>query len=279
MTVRFATFLAMLLLLLPTGAFGHTVITRTADGLNVSLTQMAAEAALTDIIFIGESHDRQSHHELQLDLLRILHEQGISIAIGVEMVQSDFQQQLDAWTAGELSEARMQQVFEWNWTDWPMYREIFLFARQRHIPMVALNVPLALVRKISGSGFDSLSAEQKRGLPGTGCDFGNPQVDFLRRIFASVAYHTQHGRKFQHFCEAQSARNSGMAAHIGDYLAKAPARKMVVLTGVWHAVKSAIPGQLQLQGNSLSCTVIIPESPYLNGENAGSADTDYMVER
>lgn len=271
-------FLAMLLLLVSTGAFGHTIITRTADGEKVALSRMASAAALTDVILVGESHDTPAHHELQLNLLRVLHEQGLPVSLGVEMVQSDYQQQLDAWVAGELSEARMQQVFELNWSDWPMYRDIFLFARQQRIPMVALNVPRALIRKISESGFDALTAEEKRGLPATGCDLANPQVRFLRKIFATVAHHAQNGRKFEHFCEAQAARNGGMAAHIGGYLAKEPPRKMVVLTGVWHAVKYAIPDQLQRQGSSLSCTVIIPESPYLNGANAGSADTDYLVE-
>uniref|UniRef100_C6DZP0 Haem-binding uptake Tiki superfamily ChaN domain-containing protein n=1 Tax=Geobacter sp. (strain M21) TaxID=443144 RepID=C6DZP0_GEOSM len=260
-------------------AGAHTVITRTSDGETVTVPQLAAAAKDSQVIVVGESHDNDHHHELQLDLIRSLNESKLPLAIGIEMVQSDFQSQLDAWSAGKLSEEVMQTVFELNWSGWPLYREIFLYARDNRIPMIALNVPLHIVRKVSQQGFSSLTLEEKGDLPaGTSCDLRNPQIAFLRRSFQGVSHHGENGKMFSNFCEAQTVRNSGMALNTARYLEKQPGRRIVVLTGIWHAVKYGIPDQLQRLGK-LSYTVILPETPFINKENAGSAEADYLVEQ
>ncbi|QWV93973.1 ChaN family lipoprotein [Geomonas oryzisoli] len=260
-------------------AQGHTIITRLSDGRILSLPELAAATSSSQVVLIGESHEEAYHHELQLDLLRLLDAAKRPIAIGLEMMQSDWQKELDGWVAGNLAEAEMQQAFERNWSGWQMYRDIFLFARDNRIPMVALNVPLAIVRKVSRDGFAALTAEQRKGLPpGTSCDLANHQIAFLKKTFQSAAHHQQNARKFDFFCEAQTVRNSGMAANIIRYRDKEPGRTMIVLTGVWHAVKYAVPDQLQRLGGAVASTVILPETPYLNSSNAGTSEADYLVE-
>ncbi|MBJ6749241.1 ChaN family lipoprotein [Geomonas anaerohicana] len=260
-------------------AQGHTVVTRLSDGQTLSIPQLAAVAAASQVTLVGESHEEAYHHELQLYLLRLLNAGERPIAIGLEMMQSDSQQELDDWVAGRLGEPEMEQAFERNWTGWHMYRDIFLFARDKHIPMVALNVPLAIVRKVSRQGFAALTPDEKKGLPsGTSCDLANPQVAFLKKTFRMAPHHQQNGRKFDFFCEAQTVRNSGMALNIMRYREKEPGRTLVVLTGVWHAVKYAIPDQLQRLGSGLAPIVILPETPYLNSSNSTTSEADYLVE-
>ncbi|QXE89474.1 ChaN family lipoprotein [Geomonas subterranea] len=262
-----------------TSAFGHTIITRLSDGQTVSLTQLAAAAAASQVVLVGESHDEPYHHDLQLTLLRLLDGARRPIAIGLEMMQSDCQKTLDDWVEGTLGEPEMQQAFERNWTGWQMYRDIFLFAREKRIPMVALNVPLAIVRTVSRDGFAALTPEERKGLPpGTSCDLTNPQIAFLRKSFGAVAHHMQNGKRFDFFCEAQTVRNSGMALNIIRYRDQEPGRTVVVLTGTWHAVKYAIPEQLQRLGSLPAPTVILPETPYLNSGNTGASEADYLVE-
>ncbi|GFO62911.1 ChaN family lipoprotein [Geomonas paludis] len=274
-----ALLIAVLISVCCSQAQGHTVVTRLSDGQTISLPQLAAAAGASQVTLIGESHEESYHHELQLDLLRLLDAGKRPLAIGLEMMQSDSQQALDDWVAGNLGEPEMQQVFERNWTDWQMYRDIFLFARDKHIPMVALNVPLAIVRKVSRDGFAALTPEERKGLPaGTSCDLANPQVAFLKKTFRMAPHHQQNGRKFDFFCEAQTVRNSGMALNIIRYREKEPGRTLVVLTGVWHAVKYAIPDQLQRLGSGVASVVILPQTPYLNSSNSTTSEADYLVE-
>lgn len=261
-------------------ACAHTIITRTSDRQVVTLSQLGALAGGSDLILLGEVHDIEYHHDLQLEVIRALFAGKLPLAIGLEMIPATYQHQLDAWSAGTLGEPEMRAVFEANWSPgWHLYRDIFLFARENRIPMVALNVPLAIVRKVSQEGFAALTPEERKDLPeGTGCDLNNPQIAMLKRTFRQVPNHIRNGKMFSNFCEAQTVRNSGMAVNVTRYLAKHPGRKVVVLTGIWHAIKYAVPDQLQRLGSRLSCTVILPETPQLNSSNAGPGEADYLVE-
>ena len=276
-----ATLFVLLILLLNPIVEAHAgpVITRLSDGQKVSMSQLASAAGGSDLVLIGELHTSQAHHDLQLAVIRLLFAGNPHLAIGLEMMQADSQQQLDEWTGGRTGEPAMKAVFEKNWSlDWQMYRDIFIFARDNRLPMVALNVPLAIVRKVSQSGFASLTPEEKKDLPeGTSCDLSNPQIALLRKSFQEVAGHLAAGRMFSNFCEAQTVRNSGMAINAAGYLRKHPDRRMAVLTGILHAVKYAMPEQLERLGSRLSCTVILPGTPEL-GENAGAGEADYLVE-
>jgi uncharacterized iron-regulated protein len=273
-----ALLIVIMMLAVESGA--HTVITRLSDRQNISMTQLAASAGNSDLILIGEVHDNRDHHDLQLQLIRALFSRKLQLAIGLEMIQDGYQQKLDEWSGGRLSEAAMQRVFEENWAqDWDMYRGIFIFARDNHIPMVALNVPLEIVRKVSLHGFGSLTPVERKGLPeGTSCDLSNPQIAILRRSFREVADHLHAGKEFNYFCEAQTVRNSGMAIHMARYLRAHPGQKMVGLTGVWHAVKYAIPDQLERYGSKSSYTVILPETPELGSDSSGTGAADYLFD-
>ena len=281
MRTRLSCLVTLLLsLLFVVEAEAHAVITRVTDGREIGIPELAAAAAKSDVTLIGESHDSKDHHDLQLDVIRSMHGRKAPLAIGLEMMQADSQHHLDDWVEGKIGEEKFEQIFARNWSaDWPIYREIFLFARDNRIPMVALNVPIEVVKKVSREGFASLTPEERKGLPaGTSCDLKNPQIALLRRSFKAVATHGQNGKIFTYFCEAQTVRNSGMAVRINEYLKKNPDRKMVVLTGIWHAVKYAVPTHLESLAGGLSYTVIIPETAEMNRGNTSTVEADYLID-
>jgi uncharacterized iron-regulated protein len=270
---------AAIILALVVEAQAYRSITRMGDRQHISLAQLTAAAGSSDLILIGEAHTNKVHHDIQLEMIRTFAGK-LQLAIGLEMMQADHQQQLDDWTGGFLSEQAMQAVFVKNWTeDWQLYRDIFIFARDNHIPMIALNVPMAIVKKVSQQGFASLTPEERQDLPeGTSCDLSNPQILLLRKSFQEVGGHLGHGKIFSNFCEAQTVRNSGMAIHLARYLKSHPKRKIVVLTGILHAVKYAIPDQLERNGSKLSYTVILPETPAFTRDSTSVQEVDYLVE-
>lgn len=268
--------LAAIALTTVSSSFAATEILRLSDGQVVSLPELVKTMQNSDLILIGESHTESSHHDMQLSLIRSLWTKKLPLAIGVEMFQSDSQPHLDAWTQGKMSEQDFIQVFSANWSDWPLYRDIFMFAREQHIPMIALNVPKEIVKKVAHEGFASLTAAEQKGLPqGTSCDLDNPHTVFLKKIFSQVLSH-MNGSIFTHFCEAQTLRNSGMALNILRYLKKHPGTRVVGLTGIWHAVRNGIPDQLSRNGGSLTSTVILPQIPELSSAFE-AADADYLI--
>lgn len=272
-------FFVLLTFALSCRADAGQTITRVKDRQPVTVQQLCAQAEAADLVLIGEVHDQPPHHALQLELIRALKERKQPVAIGVEVMQSDSQKELDAFIAGTMSEADFVPVFARNWSyDWRLYRDIFLYARDNKIPMVALNVPKETVLKVSRKGYKSLSAEERKNLPeGTVCDLNNPHTDFLRESFGHVFNKVTNGRVFEYFCEAQTLRNSGMAMNISQYLKKAPKTRFVALTGVWHGVKNAVPEQLSRSGARLSSMVVMPEIQEFSAGRASADVIDYLV--
>ena len=146
---------------------------------------MMADMESSDVIFVAETHDNKKNHELQLDVIRSLRAKKIPLAIGLEMFQTDYQGHLDDWIEGRMTEQSFKAVYARNWSyDWSFYRDIFIFARDNRIPMIALNIPKEIVIKVARQGFASLTPEERKNLPaGVTCDLNKPQTEFLKRTF------------------------------------------------------------------------------------------------
>ncbi|HIJ87130.1 MAG TPA: ChaN family lipoprotein [Desulfuromonadales bacterium] len=255
-------------------------IVRMSDRQVVSFAQMMADVQSSDVTMVAETHDNKKHHELQLEIIRSFQAQKVSVAIGLEMFQTDYQKQLDDWIEGRIPEQVFKDVYARNWSyDWFLYRELFLFARDNHIPMIALNVPKTIVFKVAKKGFESLTPEERRNLPlGVTCDINKPQTGFLKKTFEGVFGHEAKGQQFSYFCEAQAVRNSGMAMIIANNHKRYPDRKLVALAGTWHAVKHGIPERFPNSIN-LSFRVLLPEIAELGVKNTTSDIADYLIER
>jgi uncharacterized iron-regulated protein len=253
-------------------------IMRLSDRQAVTFAQMMADAEGSDVILVAETHDSKKHHELQIDIIRSFLAKKAPLAIGLEMFQTDYQQQLDDWIEGRIPEQRFKEIYARNWSyDWSLYRELFVFARDNRIPMVALNVPKGIVFKVAKKGFESLTPEERRNLPlGVTCDINKPQTDFLRKTFEGVFGHEAKGQLFTYFCEAQAVRNSGMAMIIANNQKKYPGRKLVVLAGTWHAVKHGIPERFP-SSNNVNFRVLLPEISELGVRNSTSDIADYLI--
>jgi uncharacterized iron-regulated protein len=259
-------------------AFCSEIITRMSDRQSVTFSQMIADTEGSDVILVAEDHANIKHHELQLNVIRSLRAKMIPLAIGLEMFQTDYQGQLDDWIEGRMTEESFKAVYAKNWSyNWSLYRDVFVFARDNHIPLIALNIPKEIVIKVARHGFVSLTPEERKNLPlGVTCDLNNPQTEFLKKTFQDVFKHEANGKVFEYFCEAQAVRNSGMAMHIVSNLKKHPDRKLVALAGTWHAVKHGIPERFE-NIKKLSYKVIQPEIPELNSKNASAALIDYLI--
>lgn len=132
----------------------------------VDLNSFLDDVPASGVLFIGEAHDDELQHRQQLDIIRGLHARKIPIAIGIEMFAADAQQQLDDWVQGKVEEEQFRKAYADQWSyDWKLYRDIFLFAREKRIPMVALNVPKPVVSKVVRSGAAALTPADRKDIP------------------------------------------------------------------------------------------------------------------
>jgi len=199
------------------------------------LAAIIPQLADSRVVFVGESHTDYAHHLNQLAIIQGLHERRPDLAIGMEYFQQPFQKYLDEYGAGKLTEtellAKTQYFKLWGY-DFRLYEPILKYARDTGIPLVALNVPSAIVRKVAHSGLASLTEQGRTGIP-QDLDRSNPAYrDFLQSVFNDHPH--AKGATFESFYEAQLLWDEGMAARAASYLGDHPDHTLVVLAGLDH---------------------------------------------
>ncbi|BCR05089.1 hypothetical protein DESUT3_21580 [Desulfuromonas versatilis] len=271
---RSTLFLGLCLLLTwAAPVFGHPHILDTQSRQEVEFSELVDDLSNTRLVFIGELHDHDGHHQAQLEIIRTLHEAGVALAIGLEMFRSDSQDQLDLWVANHLTERKFKAIYEQNWSMWERYRDIFVYARDFEVPMVGLNISRDITRQVAEEGFASLSADQSQELKGIACNVDPAYMDYIRRAMGG---HGNHGKSFVYFCEAQLVWDSIMAKNLAEYLEQNPERTIVVLAGSGHNWKYGIPSQLQ-EYHPYPYKVILPEIiGRVDRTNATATDADYL---
>jgi uncharacterized iron-regulated protein len=255
---------------------GDDRILRARDGKAITFTTMIEDIRNAKVIFVGETHDSKRDHEFQLAIIKSLHRSGVPSAIGLEMFRAESQNLLDQWVGGSLELKGFLKVYQDNWGGaWPLYRDIFLYSRDNKIPMIGLNVPADITRKVSREGFSSLTQEELKKLPpGISCKVDERYMDFIRRAYA---VHGAAEKSFVNFCEAQMVWDKTMAWHLTEFQKKNPGRVVVVLAGVGHSWKRGIPEQME-ELAKVDYRVILPEIPgRVDRTIVLSHDADYIL--
>jgi uncharacterized iron-regulated protein len=262
--------------LFPATGFSADLVLRVRDGAVIPFKQMIDDVKKADIVFVGEVHNMNKHHRDQLAVIRAFHEADTLMAVGLEMFRADSQDRLDAWTHGSLSLDRFLSAYRDNWSlPWPLYQDIFLYAREHELPLIGLNISDDVAAKVARQGFGSLSAAEKEALPpGISCRVDEKYMEFIRQAYAE---HSHSDRTFLNFCEAQMVRDKSMAWHLISYGKKNPSRTMVVLAGVGHAWKRGIAEQVNLE-SKLSIRSILPYLPgQVDRQRVTTRDADYLL--
>lgn len=159
-------------------------IADTATGELIAPEALAERLADTGLVFVGETHTNLDFHNVQLRVIRALHEAGREVLIGLEMFPYTQQPSLDRWNKGEFSEAEFVEQAEWYkyWGyHWNYYRDIFTYARDNGIRMYGVNTPRDVVTAVRKKGFKDLTPEEAANFPHP----VSPATDEQRRMYKS----------------------------------------------------------------------------------------------
>ena len=205
-------------------------------GTIVTPAQMLAVAGGARVVYVGETHDNPASHRLELQLLQGLEELHPGRqAIGMEMFARSQQPILDRWVAGKLDEKAFLKESHWfdNWhMDFAYYRDLLNFARDRHIPVIALNAEKSLVAAVRAKSPDQLTPDERAKLPEM--DFDDPYQ--RATVVAIFGDHSHGGMLLDGFVRAQTLWDETMAESVARYLAS-PAGKdkhLLVVAGGYH---------------------------------------------
>lgn len=268
-TAAIPVFLASCILFYRQGVYDVT------DRERLQISELLVHLGDTVLTFVGESHDNPLHHQAQLEVIRQFHEKDRPVAVGLEMFEAADQTVLDGWVAGSVDLHDFIEAYYRNWDmPWALYGDIFLYAREHEIPMIAMNVSRDIVNQVARAGFASLTPDQMEALPGVSCNVDENYRVFIQR---SHGFHSQDANSFERFCEAQMVWDTTMAYRLVEYVEMHPGVQVVVVAGSGHAWKPGIPRQVQQRASSITSRVILPEEKTrMHRLNVSVEDCDYL---
>ena len=225
-----------------------------------SLQQTVRQFDNARVVLVGETHTRYDHHLVQLEILKQLYQKSPNIALGVEWFQQPFQQHLDAYIAGDITEKEMLRRTEYfdRWRyNYLHYRPILQFARENGIPVIALNASRELIKALADTEFDDLPDDLKSQLPGS-YDWSDKAYE--QRIRDVFEMHPEYGGEFENFLRSQLTWDESMAERASEYLQANPDASMLVLAGSGHVMfGSGIPNRIQRRIEAEPVTVLVSD--------------------
>ena len=194
-----------------------------------------------DVIYLGETHTDVADHIAQLEIITEMHQSLGNIAIGLEMFQRPFQSVLDQYIAGEITEADLieQSEYETRWGfDWELYAPIIRFAQTNQIPLIALNTPREITKKVARQGLASLTGPDLEHIPPLD-EIDTSDENYQAMLAQVVGHHGGHGNSgpsFENFFAAQVLWDETMAEAVADFVTASPDTQVIVLAGEGHIV-------------------------------------------
>ncbi len=180
------------------------------------------------VIYIPEKHGDPSDHQLQ-EIIRSLHRRRESVTVGMEMIDVTQQADLDQYLKGAISWSQFSRRtgFDRGWAKTsPAYKRILTWCRRNDIPVIGLNSPPPVTRKIARN--QKLTPAEALLIP----SFPEPPGGF-EKFKAAMAGHPGTG-SLRRYYEAQRAWDTTMAGRILAWLSANPGT-LVVLLGRFHA--------------------------------------------
>jgi uncharacterized iron-regulated protein len=231
---------------------------------------LVRELAKADVVYLGENHHRTQDRQLQLKIIRQLQARNPQIAIAMEMFQIPYQGAIDRYLAGKLSERDLLEQTEYNqrWGyAWESYAPLLRFAKEKQLPVLALNTPSEITRQVAKAGLDSLTPQQREIIPPV-AEIRTDNVAYRQMLAKAFQQHqhSSHGNSsgFDRFFLAQVLWDETMAAEITNFIKANPKSQVVVIAGQGHiiygyGIPSRVARRMHRQFSQFSVLLSPPE--------------------
>ncbi|WP_073954156.1 ChaN family lipoprotein [Thalassospira sp. TSL5-1] len=246
----------------------------------VRLETLQSAAAGAKYILLGESHTNLVHHQRQAELVDLLSGDGIKRAVVWEMINRDQQEALDAaWDNPDLEIEDLGAAIGWEdsgWPSWHDYSPIAQAARNHQLPMVAGNLPNALLGPMMKKGTVALPASlaKKLVLP--------PLPDNIKTLFDQEIVDAHCGmlkpNQAPPFSTIQFARDASLARAMFDAKHQKGIKGAFLIAGAMHVrANVAVPWHLKrFDPKATSIVIAMIEAPDLSVSSAKPADFPKM---
>ena len=203
----------------------------------IAYEEMLEDLAGSQVIYLGERHRLERHHEIQAGIITALANQGVPLVLGLEQLETYQQPILDRYNRGQIDFDKLAELTDWGnrWHGYEQYRPVVEAAHKAGAPVLALNARSETIRKIARSGgLTKLDAQTRKELPKE-IQTDDPPYEKLLSIFMRV-HVAATAERLRPMLEAQIARDESMAAALCRFLEskQGKGRTAVVVCGSGH---------------------------------------------
>jgi len=203
----------------------------------LSYGQVIDDLAGVRVIYLGESHRLQRHHDIQLQIFTDLAKRDVPLVLALEQLESYQQPILDKYNQGKITYEQLVKETKWEqrWGNYKQYRPLVEAARKAGAPILALNARSTTIRQVArGGGVEKLDAKLRKELPAE-IDLKDPLYLKLLHMYMRV-HMAATAERLRPMIEAQIARDEMMAATLCRFLRspQGKGRTAVVICGAGH---------------------------------------------
>nr|WP_242038269.1 ChaN family lipoprotein [Chroococcidiopsis sp. [FACHB-1243]] len=252
--------------------------------MTITRSRALQELAKADAIYLGETHDRDRDRKIQLKIIQEFQKRNPQVAIAMEMFQIPYQDAIDSYLAGKLTEKELieQTEYEQRWGySWESYAPILRFAKEKQLSVLAANVPSEITRQVAKSGLDSLTPQQRKIIP-PASEIRTDNAAYRQMLAKTFAQHQHSSRGnssgFDRFFLAQVLWDETMAAEVAKFVKANPKHQVVVIAGQGHIIYGyGIPSRVARRMHQQFSQVSVLLSPPKNtATNSNQPIADYI---
>ncbi|MBU4271923.1 MAG: ChaN family lipoprotein [Planctomycetes bacterium] len=203
----------------------------------LSYEEVLDDLAGVDVVYLGEYHGVDRHHEIQRRIVTDLAQRGRPLVLAMEQLESFQQPDVDRYNRGEIDFDQLAEAIEWGrrWGNYKQYRPIVEAARKANIPVLALNARSETIRQVARSGgLDRMDPKARSELP---ADIWLDDPAYRKRLSLQMMVHAAaNPETLRPMIEAQIARDEAMASALCSFLKSEAGRgrAAIVLCGAAH---------------------------------------------
>jgi len=207
------------------------------EGEPVEYGRVVKDLGTARVIYLGERHTLQRHHDTQARLIADLADKGASLVVALEPLEASQQPSVDRYNRGEIDFDSLATAVGWakRWPNYKQYRPVLEAARKAKAPVIGLSPSPEVIRAVvRAGGVERLESKLRKQLPAE-MNFSDPVYE--RLLAAQLMVHIAASpERLRPMIEAQIARDEAMSAALTDYLRTAAGRgrKAVVVCGTGH---------------------------------------------
>ena len=260
-------------------------IYRVSDGLRTSSVDFFDLLQEEKIVYVGETHDNDTHHKIQAQILEGLMRRAPGrVALGMEMFQRPFQRHLDDFVNGKIDEGKMLELTEYEdrWGfDFSFYRPLLRMVVSQGSCVLALNASKELTKRVREVGFDGLDEAEAAMVPPSALQRNDRHFKMFSDAMGG-SHAELKGEKLERFYRVQVVWDAVMAdSAIRGTAARPQIEILVVVAGVFHVKDGlGVPRHVESLGGPTGVVVIPMESdstkPIYKDEVVGSGVGDFV---